>query len=47
MIASLMLSGPGVRGTILLSTNSAPRIMVRDPDAVLNTTFFDAGNTLR
>lgn len=27
MIASLMQSGPGVRGTILLSTNWAPKIM--------------------
>jgi hypothetical protein len=32
MIASLMLSGLGVRGTILLSTNSAPRIMFLNPD---------------
>jgi hypothetical protein len=47
MIASLMLSGLGVQGTILLSTNSAARIMFRDPDAAQSALFFDGGNTLQ
>jgi len=40
MITSLMLSGPGVRRTISLSTNWAPKIMFWDPDAVLNPACF-------
>lgn len=46
MIARLMLSGLGVQGTILLSTNWAARIMFRDPDAAQSELVFDGGNTL-